>query len=257
MVATSTLAAIYLEDTKMNRPRHHTLQGICQDVCVNYQQVVEVLRRIRQVCLEENGTVITQDAGTFFCRNVQGRSGVLNGKPWTSESFIELGLKGERIVGEHVDPPRTAERVSFTLNSGFIGDSVFGNLFGGTFFPFLDFSDEDSTIFGLTRIDAALPIPIDQQFADRNSVDAGDLQAGFNDVEISLELADNKASFFLESLTTAESIFQVNDTPLAIGDMVSVDVNELVRIVIDPAFFDLRPMPNNFDYRISYTFVSE
>ena len=85
----------------MAKPRHHTLQGICQDLCVNYQQVVEVLRRIRAVCLEENGKVITQEAGTFFCRNVSGRSGVLNGVPWTSDPFIELGLKGERSDKVH------------------------------------------------------------------------------------------------------------------------------------------------------------
>ena len=96
----------------MSRPPHHTLQGICQDVCVNYQQVVEVLRRIRQVCLEENGTVITQEAGTFFCRSVKGRSGVLNGKPWTSDSFIELGLKGERSNSVHaIDSPPVATQV--------------------------------------------------------------------------------------------------------------------------------------------------
>lgn len=96
----------------MAKPRHHTLQGICQDVCVNYQQVVEVHRRIRDVVLQENGKVITQNLGTFFCRSVKSRSGVLNGTDWTSEPYIEVGLKGERSEGQHaIEEPPVASRI--------------------------------------------------------------------------------------------------------------------------------------------------
>ena len=99
---------------KMVKPRHHTLQGICQDVCVSYRSVVEVHRRIREVVLKENGKVITQNLGTFFCRDVQPRTGVLNGIPWATDGFFEVGLKGERSErGQHVEPePNLAVRLA-------------------------------------------------------------------------------------------------------------------------------------------------
>ena len=132
----------------MVKPRHHTLQGICQDVCVNYQQVVEVHRRIREVVLEENGKVITQNLGTFFCRDVKPRSGVLNGQGWTSDGFFEVGLKGERSDRDGSHNVGTAERVSFALPTGNLSGSLFGGLFGVVPFRLLEFSNVDNSIVG-------------------------------------------------------------------------------------------------------------
>ena len=174
----------------MKRPRHHTLQGICQDVCVNYQQVVEVLRRIRQVCLEENGTVITQDAGTFFCRNVQGRSGVLNGRPWTSKSFIELGLKGERIEGgEHVETSELLfERIVVRAGVGFTNFEDLPNRPDDTFFSELNFLP--GGVVGLVSRDGMGNVNNDFTAVEisRQVVVDGvdDFVEGYNDIEISL-----------------------------------------------------------------------
>ena len=238
----------------MVKPRHHTLQGICQDVCVNYQQVVEVHRRIREVVLEENGKVITQNLGTFFCRDVKPRSGVLNGQPWNSDGFFEVGLKGERSERDGSHNVGTVERISFAVPSGFLGDSLFGDLFGGRPFRSIEFSADSNEIVGTTiGINPSMRI-LDQANPDRSSADAEGLSDGFNDVVFEIRESDNSGSLFFEQLSNAEALLVVNGSRVAMGGSTDVDVSDPVDIAYDGDLFAQNPTPNSFVYRISYTF---
>lgn len=239
----------------MVKPRHHTLQGICQDVCVDYQQVVEVHRRIRDVVLMENGKVITQSLGTFFCRDVKPRSGVLNGKPWSSEGFFEVGLSGERSERNGSHTPPTAERVTFRLGSGGFVDSVLNDLFSPRPIVQFDFT-QGLPVIVLLGSSFALPNPIDDtMIIDRSRVPVEGLVAGFNDVEVSILEEDNENLFRFDSLRDAEALLVIGGHRVAMGETVSLDVSEPVMSNIDQTAIDFRPQANGFAYRLSYTFI--
>ena len=239
----------------MVKPRHHTLQGICQDVCVNYQQVVEVHRRIREVVLEENGKVITQNLGTFFCRDVKPRSGVLNNVPWDSDGFFEVGLKGERSERDGSHSVGTAERVSFALPTGNLSGSLFGALFGVVPFRLLEFSQDDNSIIG-TPFSNNQPVRVvDQNNPDRSTVPLDGLRQGFSNVVFEIRESDNSANQFFEQLSDSEALLLVNGERVAMGGSVGVDVRDPVVIGYDGALFQQQPTPDSFVYRITYTFL--
>lgn len=239
----------------MAKPRHHTLQGICQDVCVNYQQVVEVHRRIREVVLSEDGKVITHNLGTFFCRDVRPRVGVLNGRPWSTDGFFEVGLSGERTERGDSHNEARAQRVSFVTTSGTLSNDVSADLFGPFGYAELDFT-QGLPILGRLRNLNAVPLPIDMGIdPDRQSVSANDLDNGFHDVVFEILEGDNFENFRFESLVSSESLLEINGEPLAMGGMISVDPLIPVQVSISQAIRDFVPRPNIFNYRISYTFV--
>lgn len=238
----------------MTKPRHHTLQGICQDVCVDYQQVVEVHRRIRDVVLEENGKVITQSLGTFFCRDVKPRSGVLNGKPWSSQGFFEVGLSGSRSERDGSHSPTTAERVTFLLESGTFVDSVLTDLLFGQHIALFDFTQGNRVMISVGSV-FGTPAPIsDTLIVDRSDVSVQGLVAGFNDVEISILESDNKDLFNFESLRDSEALLVIGGQRVAMGQTVSLNVESPLVSNIDQSAIASRPQPNFFVYRLSYTF---
>ena len=238
----------------MVKPRHHTLQGICQDVCVSYRSVVEVHRRIREVVLEENGKVITQNLGTFFCRDVKPRSGVLNGAVWNSDGFFEVGLKGERSDRTGAHNPATAERVSFAVPSGFLGDSIFGDLFGARPLRSIEFADDRNEIVGTSiGINPAVRV-LDQVNASRSNITAENLSEGFNDVVFEIRESDNSGNQLFEQLSNAEALLVVNGVRVAMGGSTDVDVSDVVEIGYDGDLFAQNPTPSSFVYRINYTF---
>ena len=237
----------------MPKPRHHTLQGICQDLCVNYQQVVEVLRRIRAVCLEENGKVITQEAGTFFCRSVRGRSGVLNGVPWTSESFIELGLKGERVIGEHVP-----EETSLSFESVVLRNGVGFTNFEGLPFPDVDpfytelrFADGGEVTFIATDADGSvvaesMPVEITRvPFVGETE----DFVEGFNNVQIQLtDRVDNTGPPF------GLGVISIGGQLIARGDLLDIEPQEAIALESTPSFDDLFFELRQIGYQIQFIF---
>ena len=240
----------------MDKPRHHTLQGICQDVCVSYRSVVEVHRRIREVVLRENGKVITQNLGTFFCRDVQPRTGVLNGVAWSSDGFFEVGLKGERSERTDAHDEPDVERVSFTIGSGFLGDSVFGDLFSQRGFRLFEFDQESGTIMG-TRLGIDVdPEPVGEENADRENVSIQGLVAGFNNVVFEVRESDNVGVINGQLLADAEALIVVNGTRIGLNESAVIDVSGPVEFSIDSSFFDIFRHPSGFAYRLSYTFVN-
>ena len=255
LLSTCNVAVDYFnKGTLMNRPRHHTLQGICQDVCVNYQQVVEVHRRIRDVVLKENGTVITHEIGTFFCRDVKPRSGVLNGVPWESEGFFEVGLRGERSVRSDSHSVPEVERVTFLLESGGFVDSVLNDLFSPRPVVLLDFTNGMPVI--VTRGSLFQPsLPIDEtDIIERSNVPAEGLDEGFNNVQIEILESDNSGLFRFESLRDAEALLVVGGERIAMGGSFLLDISSPVPLSIDPSAIAFRPQANGFRYRLSYTY---
>lgn len=239
----------------MPKPRHHTLQGICQDVCVNYQQVVEVHRRIRQVVLEENAKVITHNIGTFFCRDVRPRVGVLNGTPWSTEGFFEVGLSGERTERGEAHNDARGERVSFTTTSGVLFDSVLADLFGPFGYSELDFT-QGLPVLGRLRNPNNPPLPIDLGIDPLiTSVSANDLDNGFHDVVFEVLDSDNLDNRRLDTLAEVESLLIVNGEPIGLGNSITVDTLAPVQVSVSQAILDSPSRPSQFRYRISYTFV--
>ena len=221
---------------KMAKPRHHTLQGICQDLCVNYQQVVEVLRRIRAVCLEENGKVITQEAGTFFCRNVSGRSGVLNGVPWTSEPFIELGLKGERSNGVHPenDPPLASnlamQRVFIPLHR--LSPQQTSDTPAASFtirpdgvFTFDDVNPDTGVVTTLERT----PFTI----TSNDPIEPAPVGISSVMVRLSVSIVD---SLQQSAFTAGGPYFEINGTPLSLGESFALGAVE--------GTYSIEPLPD-------------
>ena len=240
----------------MPKPRHHTLQGICQDVCVNYQQVVEVHRRIREVVLEENAKVITHNIGTFFCRDVRPRVGVLNGTPWSTEGFFEVGLSGERTERGESHNEARAERVSFVTTSGTLLMSVLADLFGPFGYVEYDFT-QGLPVLGRLRGFDSPTLPIDTGIdLLQTTVSASGLDNGFHDVVFEILEDDNLGNFRLESLIASESLLDVNGEPLAMGGSITVNTIAPVQVSISQAIRDFVPRPNDFNYRVSYTYVN-
>lgn len=240
------------------KPRHHTLQGICQDVCVSYQSVVEVHRRIRDVVLQENGKVITQNLGTFFCRDVKPRVGVLNGVPWNADGFFEVGLKGERSERTDSHDIGTVQRVSFSVGTGNLGDSLLGDLFSTPGIASLDFQD-DSTIVA-TRFSGD-PLPLGPRFrTEFQDVAADGLTQGFNDVTLEIRPDDQNNDFpflILDRLEQLGPVMLVDGMPVGLGDIISLDVSKPVVFdyIVDGLDFTRRP--DSWALRISYTFLDE
>lgn len=239
----------------MIKPRHHTLQGICQDVCVNYQQVVEVHRRIRDVVLSENGKVITQNLGTFFCRDVKPRVGVLNGTPWSTDGFFEVGLKGERSERNDAHDVRMIERVSFAVSTGNLGDSLLSDLFSTPGIRTLDFQD-DSTIVA-TRFSGD-PNLLGPRFrTETTEVAVDDLLPGFNNVtfEINPDDQDNDFPFLIrDRLEGLGPVMIVDGVPVGLGDRINLDVSKPVVFRYDVEGLDFNRRPSSFRLRISHTF---
>ena len=238
----------------MVKPRHHTLQGICQDVCVNYQQVVEVHRRIRDVVLKENGKVITHNLGTFFCRDQSPRSGVLNGQAWSTEGFFEVGLKGERAErsGSHNEP--TATRTTVRLFTQGLGDSVLSDLLD-TFpgYESIDFR-EDGTIIGQENFDRR-QVRLDMRdVIETNTVSAEGLSVGFHDVNFSIEPDENQFAVQLGIIVPGVPLLQFNEGSIGLGESVTVDITDPVEIVIHPDYLQ-NPSRRGFGYRMSFTLV--
>ena len=225
----------------MAKPRHHTLQGICQDVCVNYQQVVEVHRRIRDVVLLENGKVITQNLGTFFCRSVKSRSGVLNGVEWTSEPFIEVGLKGERSDELHaIEQPQLTnnlamQRVVIPLHrlspqqTSDVPATSFTIRDDGVF-TFDDVNPDSGVVttlertpFTLTSNDPIEPSPV-----------------GISNVMVMLTVTISN-SFQQSAFTAGGPYFAIDGTPLSLGESFALDGVE--------GTYSIEPLPdfNLFD----------
>ena len=237
----------------MPKPRHHTLQGICQDLCVNYQQVVEVLRRIRAVCLEENGKVITQEAGTFFCRTVRGRSGVLNGVPWTSEPFIELGLKGERVLGEHAP-----EETSLSFESVVLRNSVGFTNFEGLpfsnvdpFYTELNFAVGGEVMFKARNADGVVvaeSVPEEITRVPFND-ETGQLVEGFNNVQISLiPRIDNTGP------PVGLGVISIGGVVIARDDLLFIEPQETIALSSTPSFDDLFFELRQIGYQIQFVF---
>lgn len=238
------------------KPRHHTLQGICQDVCVNYQSVVEVHRRIRDVVLQENGKVITQNLGTFFCRDVQPRTGVLNGNEWSSEGYFEVGLKGERterVEGLH-NPELTGTSVSMTIPHG-------ASLPGVTSNPVLPFNAlefvGDRSVFGLRSGTSERQLLLPTVLDTVERVDSADLVEGFNNVVISIDqdLGTTQVQVNNE-LQSIGDLMTVQGTPLRRGDSIPVEVESPVQIsfpteLIESIFNGV----TFFRFRLQYVFV--
>lgn len=239
----------------MNKPRHHTLQGICQDVCVSYQQVVEVHRRIRDVVLSENGKVITQNLGTFFCRDVRPRVGVLNGTPWSTDGFFEVGLKGERTERSEAHDVGDVERVSFVIGSGFLGDGVLGDLLANRPLASLEFQDT-GIIVGTRRPNP--PLPIGQDFSlVTEQVSAEGLVAGFNNVTFEITEEDNPTVFPLDNLLRlqlAGQVLLVNGVGVGLGESIDVDVSEVLEIGYNTTIPGSTSGVQSFNFRISHTF---
>ena len=250
-----TVNTLIEKGTLMAKPRHHTLQGICQDVCVNYQQVVEVHRRIREVVLSDGGKVITHNLGTFFCRDVRPRVGVLNGRPWSTEGFFEVGLSGERTErGDAHNDPR-GERISFTTTSGVLFDSVLSDLFGPFGYTELDFT-QGLPVLGRLRNPNDPPLPIDTGIDPLiTSVAVNDLENGFHDVVFEVLESDNIDNRRIETLASVESLLVVNGEHLALGGSTTVNTLVPVTVSVSPAILSSPTRPNEFRYRISYTFV--
>ena len=242
--------------TLMTKPRHHTLQGICQDVCVNYQQVVEVHRRIRDVVLTENGKVITHNLGTFFCRDVRPRVGVLNGMPWSTEGFFEVGLSGERTErgGSHSDA--RAERVSFVVTSGQLSfESVLADLFGP--FPTVEWDfTQGLPVLGRNGRGSNEQFVVDLGEFDSSTVSASGLNNGFHDVTFEVAERDNIDGFRFESLVEAEALLVVNGDRIGMSQSTTVGVFSPVTVEIDDAILNHPRRPNLFNYRVSYTYVN-
>ena len=237
----------------MPKPRHHTLQGICQDLCVNYQQVVEVLRRIRAVCLEENGKVITQEAGTFFCRTVRGRSGVLNGVPWTSESFIELGLKGERVFEDHAPEEPQLSFESVVLRNG-VGFTNFEGLPFSDVDPFyteLGFADGGQVLFTARGADGeviAQSVPDEITRVPFND-ETGELVEGFNNVQISLTpRVDNTGP------PPGLDVISIGGELIARDDLLTIEPQEAIPLESTPSFDDLFFELRQIGYQIQFVF---
>lgn len=238
---------------KMVKPRHHTLQGICQDVCVSYRSVVEVHRRIREVILKENGKVITQNLGTFFCRDVKARSGVLNGTEWTSEPYIEVGLKGERSDGVHVDIEPALSFESVVLRNGvgftnFEGLPVFER---DPFYTELVFGDDgEATFFARDAGDAIVAESVASEVT-RIPFD-GDVEGlveGYNNVELSLtNRFDNTGP------PVGLGVIAVGGEIIGIGDSIVLDPLELISLASTPAFDSLFFQLREIGYQITFVF---
>jgi len=240
----------------MVKPRHHTLQGICQDVCVNYQQVVEVHRRIREVVLKENGKVITQSLGTFFCRDVGPRSGVLNGAAWSTDGFFEVGLKGERTDRTELHDRPEAERLTFLLSSGSFVDSVFSDLFSPRPIVLFDFTEGVPVMVNRGSLFQPRMALDDADVIDRSGVPVDDLVDGFNDVKIEILESDNVGLFRFESLRDADALLVVGGERIAMGGELVLDVSAPIQVNVDPSAIAFRPQANGFAYRLSYTYFS-
>lgn len=237
----------------MTKPRHHTLQGICQDVCVSYKSVVEVHRRIREVVLRENGKVITQNLGTFFCRDVKARSGVLNGTEWTSEPYIEVGLKGERSDGVHVDPRTVLSFESVVLRSG-VGFTNFEGLpivNRDPFYTELVFDDNGQAKFiardAADEIDAEFVANEVTRVPFNGEID--ELVEGYNNVVISLlPRIDNIGP------PAGLGVISIGGQVIGIGDSVTVDPQQIISLASTPAFDDLFFELRQISYQISFVF---
>ena len=88
-----------------------------------------------------------------------------------------------------------------------------------------------------------------------DSVPAGDLNEGFNNVTIQILESDNSGLFRFEQIQQSEALLVVNGERLALSDSLEIDVSSPVNLQVDPAAFDVRPQFNGFAYRVSYTFV--
>lgn len=237
----------------MTKPRHHTLQGICQDVCVSYKSVVEVHRRIREVVLRENGKVITQNLGTFFCRDVKARSGVLNGTEWTSEPYIEVGLKGERSDGVHVDPEPVLSFESVVLRNG-VGFTNFEGLpsFGrDPFYTELVFEDDGQV--RLIARDASGEIEAESVPDEISRLpfegDSSELVEGYNRVAISLTpRIDNQGP------PVGLGAISVGGEVIGRGDLLNIDPQPVIPLESTPAFDDLFFELRQIGYQIQFVF---
>jgi len=241
------------------KPRHHTLQGICQDVCVNYQSVTEVLRRIAEVCLEENGTVITQEVGTFFCRSVQARTGVLNDTPWTSRAFLEVGVRGKREYDEPIHRSTfSSTRISFNWGSPRITDSVLSDALGSVFWETMRFRD-DGHIFRTNHGGDEIPSSFDQNINRSEEIVEGREEAGVSEATVSLLLEDQSTFFNANLIQTIERIgplIAINGTPLGIGTVVPLHPSELNTLSFIPHGDEvLRVSGHNL--RFSYTLTEQ
>lgn len=240
------------------KPRHHTLQGICQDVCVSYQQVVEVHRRIREVVLSENGKVITQNLGTFFCRDVRPRVGVLNGTPWSTDGFFEVGLKGERTERTDAHDVGTVERVSFSVGTGNLAPGLLGDLFSTPGIERLDFQDDGVIV--ATRFSGP-PLPLGPRFrTETQMVSAERLSPGFNDVTLEIRPDDQNNDFpflVLDRLQGLGPVMIVNGVPVGLGDVIDLDVSGPIEFDYIVEGLDFNRRPSSWAFRISHTFVGQ
>ena len=86
------------------KPEHHKLRRICDEVCVPYGQVTEVLKRIAERVLTENAKITTESVGTFYCKQAKGRSYKINGESVEKPDRISIGLMSNKYqVGEEVN----------------------------------------------------------------------------------------------------------------------------------------------------------
>ena len=242
----------------MVKPRHHTLQGICQDVCVSYQSVVEVHRRIREVVLSENGKVITHNLGTFFCRDVKPRGGMLNGVAWTTDGFFEVGLKGERTERSDAHDVGTVTRVSFSVGTGNLAPGLLGDLFSTPGIASLDFQEDSSIV--ATRF-LGPPNLLGPRFRTSTiEVSAEGLSPGFNNVELEIRADDNNNDFpflVVDRLEPLGPVMIVDGMPLGLGDRVELDVSKPVIFDYQVDGLDLSRRPSSWAFRLSYTFFDQ
>lgn len=240
----------------MAKLRHHTLQGICQDVCVNYQQVVEVHRRIREVVLKENGKVITQNLGTFFCRSVKSRSGVLNGTDWTSEPYIEVGLKGERSNELHVDPEPVLSFERVVLRTG-VGFTNFENLPDtgvGPFFTELSFN-AGGEVKLVARddlgevVNESIPLVVSRVPFEGPT---DQLVEGYNNIEVSLT-----RRFDGSGPPVGLGVISVGGQVLDINSSISVDPTQSIPLASTPEFDSLFFQLRQIGYQFVFVFGSE
>ncbi len=114
------------------KPEHHKLRKICDEVCVPYGQVTEVLKRIADRVLNENAKITTESVGTFYCKQAKGRTYKLKGNSVTKPDRISVGLMGNKIesqIHEIAEEEDDAEIFEIDFRLVYETDSISGDVF--------------------------------------------------------------------------------------------------------------------------------